>query len=366
MNRETFFLKASPHAHAPGASASIMREVCIALLPATLWGFTWFGWPSVLLWLVTCASALLTEAACLRLRGLPARHLADSSALLTGWLLALTLPPWAPWWIGAGGAVFAIAVGKQVYGGLGQNLFNPALLARTALLLSFPVHMNTWPGVAPLGSPLAPDLLQGMDITFGSGVANLADGVTGASILGQMKAAASAGHPLATWLGAEFDAATHAHGITRGSLGETSEWLVLGGGVWLLVRRVITWPIPFSMLAGTGLTAWLCQTIDPAHHAGPLLHLTTGGLMLGAFFMATDYVTSPVTRSGQLLFGFGCGVMVYVIRSWGAFPEGVAFAILFMNALSPLLDRATRPRIYGRDRKGRPLPAVSTLKVKVK
>jgi len=329
----------------------------LALTPATLFGLFIFGWPALLLFVVTVLSALFFEAGCLILAGRPVRlTLLDGSAALTGWLLAMTLPPWAPWWIGVVGAGLAIVIGKQVFGGLGQNIFNPAMLARVALLVSFPLEMTTWAQPLPPAplSPLAPDVLGGLAITFG-GVAP-ADGLTGATLIGHVKTEFSQGHGLSQSLvSGGYHGFKSFVGWIGGSMGETSSLLLLGGGLWLLKRKVITWHIPVSMLLTVTLLAGLFALIDSERYPGPLFHLTSGALLLAAFFIATDYVTSPSSPVGQLIFGAGCGLIVYVIRTWGAYPEGVAFAVLLMNSLTPVIDHYVRPRIYGRDHKGRPL-----------
>lgn len=342
-----------PFAHDRSSVNRIMLQVCLALLPATLFGLYLFGWPAINLWLLTCASALATEALCLHWLGQPLRRLLDGSALLTGWLLALSLPPWAPWWIGVGGAAFAIGIGKQLYGGIGQNIFNPAMLARVALLIAFPLHMTSWALPAPLGSAAAPGFVEGLAITFGG--APLADGMSGATALGNLKTELTLGRSAEAILAGDFALVPALLGSSAGSLGETSELLLLLGGLWLLFRRVIHWEIPLSMLLGVLVLAAIAHQIDPARYPGGLYHLASGGLLLGALFIATDPVTSPVSRKGRLIFGAGCGVLVYVIRTWGSFPEAVAFAVLFMNALSPLIDRYWRPRAYGRTAGGKPL-----------
>jgi electron transport complex protein RnfD len=342
----------SPHAHDRSSVSRLMLHVGLALVPVTLFGFHLFGWPAFNLFLVTIAAALATEALCLRAGGASWRRLLDGSALLTGWLLALSLPPWAPWWIGAGGAVFALAVGKHLYGGIGQNLFNPAMLARVALLVSFPLQMTTW--VVPQAH--LPDFLQGLAITFGG--ATPADGSTGATALGGLRTAFTLHQDARTVLAAGSGPAAAAVGVTGGSLGETSELLVLLGGAWLLGLRIISWEIPLAMLLAVAVPAAFASLVHPERHPGALFHMTSGGLLLGAFFIATDPVTSPASRLGRLLFGAGCGVLTWVIRSWGSFPEAVAFAVLFMNAVTPLLDRYCRPRAYGRGAGGRPLKAM--------
>ena len=341
-----------PFAHDRSSVNRIMFEVCLALVPATLCGLYLFGWPAINLWLLTCAGALASEALCLRWLGQPLRRLGDGSALLTGWLLALSLPPSAPWWIGVGGAAFAIGIGKQLYGGLGQNLFNPAMLARVALLIAFPLQMTGWALPHPLGSPGAPGFLDGLHITFGGA---LPDGMSGATALGNLRTELTQQRNAEEVLARSFALLPALLGNSGGSLGETSELLILLGGLWLLARRIIHWQIPLAMLLAVALPAALAHQINPARYAGALYHLSSGGLLLGALFIATDPVSSPVSRNGRRVFGAGCGLLVYVIRTWGSFPEAVAFAVLFMNALNPLIDRYWRPRAYGRTAGGQPL-----------
>ncbi len=244
-------------------------------------------------------------------------------------------------------------VGKQVFGGLGQNLFNPAMLARVALLVSFPLEMTTWIQPAPLFSTAAPGLLDSLSITFGGASV---DSVAGATLIGHIKTEFSQGRTLSEALASgHYGFFKSFLGWTNGSLGETSALLLAAGGGWLLMRKVITWHIPLSMLTAVTVLACVFTLADGERYPGPLFHLTSGGLILAAFFIATDYVTSPNSRGGQILFGAGCGVIVFVIRTWGAFPEGVGFAVLLMNSLTPVIDHYVRPRIYGRDKKGRPL-----------
>jgi RnfABCDGE-type electron transport complex D subunit len=327
-----------------------MATVMLALAPATLFGFWLYGWPAIWLWTITIAFAMLGEAFCLRLMDRPAIPvLFDGSAVLTGWLLALSLPPWAPWWIGALGGLFATILSKQVFGGLGQNLFNPAMVARVALLISFPVQMTAWVGPLPITDPAAPGVIAGLLVTL-KGMPQSLDAVSSASLLGFAKTEMSRGidllqslahAPTQTW-----------YGSRPGSLGETAAWLIAAGGVLMIFMRIITWHIPVAMLAGLAIPAAILHAIDPAHYIDAATHILSGGAMLGAFFIATDYVTSPNTARGQLIFGAGCGILTYVIRSWAGYPEGVAFAVLLMNALTPIIDAYVKPRIYGRDRKG--------------
>jgi electron transport complex protein RnfD len=345
---------AGPYAHARSSVSRTMGLVMLALLPATLFGLYQFGWPAIGLFVITLLAAVLAEALALQLGGKPQRpFLLDGSALLSGWLLALTLPPWAPWWIGVVGAVLAIIVGKQVFGGIGQNLFNPAMVARVALLISFPLEMTSFTAPAPLFSATAPDLLQGLAITFGG--AESLDAVSSATVLGHLKTELGRGIDLAQAGQGSESLWQLGWGQAAGSLGETSALLLLLGGLFLLYQRVITWQIPVSMLATLALLASLFHLYDPAAYVGPLTHLLSGAAILGAFFILTDPVTSPVSSRGQLLFGAGCGLLVFAIRTWAGYPEGVAFAVMLMNGCTPLIDHYLKPRIYGRDRKGQPL-----------
>ena len=345
----------SPHAHAPASVGGIMATVMACLVPATLYGFWLYGWPALFLWTVALLAALGAEALALRLRGMPPRPaLMDGSALLTAWLLALSLPPFAPWWIAVLGSVFAVVVVKQVFGGLGQNVFNPAMAARVMLLISFPVEMTLWAAPTPFASAHAPGFAASWAITFGGAQW---DAIASASVLGHVKTELTRGVDLFASLPGHFAAGEASWGRRAGSLGETAALLLAAGGLVLIARRVVTWHAPLAMLAGVALPALIAHAVDPARYLGVTEHLLSGGLMLGAFFIATDPVTSPNTARGQLLFGAGCGLLTWIIRSWGGYPEGVAFAVLLMNAATPVIDRYVKPRIYGRDARGRALPS---------
>ena len=341
---------AAPYAATSNSVRRVMILVMAALTPATVFGFWLYGWPAVYLWIVTVAAATLGEGFCLRLMRRDAGPtLGDGSAVLTGWLLAVSLPPWAPWWIGAFGGLFSVIVGKQVFGGLGQNLFNPAMVGRVALLISFPVQMTAWVAPLPMFSVSAPGPLTGLMITF-HGMQPAFDAVASASLLGFAKTEMARGIDLAQSL-------LHApvpswYGSRPGSLGETASWLIVAGGAAMICLRIISWHIPLAMLLGIAVPAALLHAVDPACYLDAGTHLLSGGAMLGAFFIATDYVTSPNTPRGQLVFGAGCGLLSYVIRTWAGYPEGVAFAVLLMNSLTPVIDSYCRPRIYGRDRRG--------------
>jgi Na+-translocating ferredoxin:NAD+ oxidoreductase subunit D len=346
---------AGPFAHAGRSTPMIMAWVMIALTPATVFGLGLYGWPAIFLFATTLASAVLAEAACLKLAGKSMVTLQDGSAALSGWILALTLPPWAPWWIGAVGAALAIVVGKHVFGGLGQNLFNPAMVARVALLISFPLEMTRYVAPRPLLGGDAAGFKESMAITFGLGGHVDLDAVSSASLLGHAKTELARGVPLHEALSSGFDLSSLFFGTTTGSMGETSALLLIVGGVTLIALRVISWHIPLALILGIVVPGALFHAIDPDRYLSPLVHALAASTLFGAFFIATDLVTSPVTRAGQMIYGAGCGVLIFIIRTWGGYPEGMAFAVLLMNAGTPLIDRWVRPRIYGRDRKGRPL-----------
>jgi len=339
----------SPHAHAANGVSRIMAAVMLALVPATLFVFWLYGWPAMYLWAVSLLAAVAGEAAMLKLQQRAVKPaIMDGSGVLTAWLLALSLPPWAPWWIAVVGSLFAVIVGKQVFGGLGQNVFNPAMAARVMLLISFPLEMTTWiPPMAQL-----PGMFESLGVTFGG---MQLDAVSSASLLGHVKTEFSRGLDLQQALAGDYAPLQALWGQRSGSLGETSALLILAGGMFLIARRIISWHAQVAMLAGVALPALLMNLFAPEHYAGPLVHLLSGGVMLGAFFIATDPVTSPNTAAGQLVFGLGCGLLTYVIRTWGAYPEGVAFAVMLMNAATPIIDRYVKPRIYGRTRKGESL-----------
>jgi len=346
---------ASPHAHGGNSVTRTMFRVQMALVPATLYGFWLFGWPSFFLWLLTILSCLGFEALSLKLMGVTRirRTLFDGSALLTGWLLAMTLPPWAPWWVAVLGGFIAIVIGKQVFGGVGQNVFNPAMVARVALLVSFPLPLTQWVVPLPLSALTAPDFIHGLQIFLGN--QTMPDAMASASLLGHTKTELSRGVDLLHSLGGDHDALFSWAGMRAGSLGESASMLILAGGLYLLVSGIITWHTPLGVLAGLAIPAAIGHAVDPTHYLGVSAHLLSGAAMLGAFFIATDYVTSPNTGRGQIVFGLGIGFMTWLIRTCGGYPEGMAFAVLLMNALTPVIDRFVKPRILGRDRKGKPL-----------
>lgn len=343
-----------PFTHASTSVKKTMFMVLLALLPATAFNMYLFGWPAIFLFAVTIGSCVMIEAACLMLGGRPIKAaLGDNSAVLTGWLLAASLPPWAPWWVGLLGAIFAIALAKHAFGGIGQNLFNPAMVGRTVMLISFPVVMTAWVAPHPLFSIGAPGFADAIAITFGG---NMPDAMSAASALGHVKTELSRGIPVTESMAQVPDLMDMALGYRAGSMGETSILLILAGGLFLMAKRIISWHIPVSMMGSLFLIAALFHAIDPARFTSGTFHLISGATFLGAFFIATDYVTSPVSKSGQLIFGVGVGLLTWCIRNFAGYPEGMAFAVLLMNSLTPIIDQYTRPRVFGRDRKGEPLP----------
>nr|CRH08098.1 Electron transport complex protein rnfD [Candidatus Magnetococcus massalia] len=342
----------SPHVHGGDSVSRVMMTVILALLPATLLSVYLFGWPAVLVILLTAGSCVATERLTNHLRG-RSTTLGDNSALLTGLLLALTLPPHSPWWICVVGGVFAIGVGKSIYGGIGFNMFNPALISRVFLLISFPVELTTWPTITPMFTESAYSLSQAISIIFAGDYGSLSmDAITAATPLGQYRTETGLGQTVSQALGGEYNFSYFGalSGEVGGSVGETSAIMLLLGGIWMVYRKLITWHIPVSMLAGALIPALIFWVIDMEAYPDPLFHFLTGGLILGAFFMATDMVTSPVTIKGQLIFGASCGLLTYIIRTWGGYPEGVSFAIVIMNTAVPLIDQYTKPEVYGKPR----------------
>lgn len=308
----------SPHIHTRDSVSRRMWHVVIALLPALCVGIWVFG-PGALLSLgVSVASCLLCEWAIGTLIMKKPFSLLNGSALITGILLAMNLPSTLPWWMTVLGGIAAIGIGKMSFGGLGTNIWNPALVGRVFLLLSFPAAMTTW------------------STSVGSGVTG-ADATSGATLLSQLKMSGHAAEPAMIDWSAVFT------GQMNGSWGEVSAIAILVGLAYLLITRTITWHIPVSMLGSAALLSW-CVGVNPA------LELLTGGMLLGAVFMATDYVTSPMTHKGQLIYGALIGVITIVIRLWGAYPEGVSFAILLGNSITPLLNKYCRPRRFGATR----------------
>ncbi len=343
----------SPHIHGGDSIRMTMLSVIFALIPAAVVSVYLFGWLAFLLITGCMLSCVVTEFTALRLMGRDATPVGDGSAALTGLLLALTLPAYLPWWMVVLGSVMAIVLGKQLYGGLGYNLFNPALAARIILLVSFPLHLTTWLVPMHIGTPAIDlyDLQSCINLLlFGPESLNLTlDAISMASPLGYVKTEWSQGVAVADALRAyDYSYLDAFLGRETGSIGETSALALLLGGIYLLARHTISWHIPVTYLTTVLVLAAIFNAIDPAHYAPPLFHLLAGGLILCAFFMATDPVSSPVTPTGQIVFGIGCGLLTWVIRTYGGYPEGAMFAVILMNCAVPLIDHYFRPRVYGR------------------
>ncbi|MBQ6915710.1 MAG: RnfABCDGE type electron transport complex subunit D [Kiritimatiellae bacterium] len=322
-----YILSSSPHTHANSSVSRIMLDVIIALLPTTAAGIVFFGMPAVWTIAVCVSTCVLTEALC-RMAMKRESTIGDLSAVVTGLLLALNLPAGIPLWMAVVGSVFAIGIAKQGFGGLGMNPFNPALAARAFMLISFTGPMTTWLKPFWWRTPEA---------------------MTTATPLATMK----------TWFAAEATASASPHGLCSaaaggfpglcnmaignipGCIGEVSAVALALGAAYLLWRKVITWHIPVSFIA----TVFVYSLI--AGGAPAMAQVLTGGVMIGACFMATDYVTSPTTAKGKLIFGFGCGFICMLIRQFGSYPEGCSFAILIMNAVCPLINRWTQPKPFG-------------------
>ncbi|MEF3255440.1 MAG: RnfABCDGE type electron transport complex subunit D [Deferribacterales bacterium] len=323
--KEKLLVTFSPHIRDEITTSKIMLYVVYALLPAVLVSIYFFGFYAIKTYILTIGFTLFFEYLFLKIRGREIT-LYDNSALVTAILLAMNLPANSPWWLIAIGSFIAIVVGKQVYGGLGQNPFNPALVARVFLLISWPAQMTAWIEPHPISKGF------------------FYDAVSTATPLGSAKAEIIANGKI---INEYSDIFQYAIGYMSGSLGEISAIAIVIGGLYLLWKRIITWHIPLSYLIGFFIVLLPYWLIYPEKTLNPLVHLTTGGLMLGIFFMATDMVTSPVNKKGQIIFGIGCGVLTAVIRVWGSYPEGVSFAILIMNAFVPLIDYYMRPKSFG-------------------
>ena len=334
-----FIVSPAPHFHSGDSVRKNMLLVIIALLPAYIVSILAFGWGALITTAISIVACVLFEWLIAKFILKQKSTICDLSAVLTGLLLAFNLPSSLPWWIVVIGALVAIGVAKMSFGGLGQNLFNPALVGRVFLLISFPAQMTTWP------------VPQGFATSY-------VDATTGATPLAAIKTLLDQGaaeNKVSEALQALPKAWDMLIGWMGGSLGEVSALLLLAGGVFLIITRVITWHIPVSILATVALfaavTGWagmLPEGLCTCQYT--MLSLCTGGMMLGAWFMATDYVTSPMSNWGKIIFGIGIGLIVMVIRTWGAYPEGMSFAILIMNACVPLLN-LIRPKRFGEKKK---------------
>ncbi len=326
-------VSSAPHIHGKENTRNLMRDVIIALVPAVLVSIYYFGFSAIKLVLVGVISCMLVEFLIQKFLLKGKCSICDCSAALTGVLLALNLPPNSPWWLITVGAVVAIGVAKMTFGGLGQNLFNPALVGRVFLLISFPVLMTDWTAPASF---------------FGAAI----DATSGATPLALVKEAVAAGTPISEIFANNPSLSYSQLLFARvGSAGEVSAIALLLGFVYLLVRRVIKPHITLSIWATVFVFSgilWLC---NPEHFTDPVFNLLTGGMMLGSIFMATDYVTSPMSDKGMVIFGVGIGILTILIREFGAYPEGISFAILIMNATVPLINMYVKPKRFAKEAK---------------
>ncbi|MFP4459279.1 MAG: RnfABCDGE type electron transport complex subunit D [Candidatus Zixiibacteriota bacterium] len=338
------YVSLSPHIKNKTDVKRIMYAVVIALLPAWIMSIYLYGARPLWLTLVAIATAVITEAVIQKLRKVKLEAF-DGSAVLTGMLLAFNIPPDVPWWIPVIGSIFAIAIAKQAFGGLGYNIFNPALAGRIFLMISFPVRMTTkW--LVPKDGTLA-----------GFSASGNLDAVTGSTPLTALKLARNDILANAAPEKIELAKRTVEHlyeawpamffGKIGGCIGETSAIALLLGGIFLIALRIVDYRIPLSYIASVAVFGWMFGGVEGFGSGNIPFQLFSGGLMLGALFMATDMVTSPVTRKGRWIFGIGCGLLTVIIRRWGAYPEGVSFAIFLMNMVVPIIDRHTVPKKYG-------------------
>ncbi len=328
MSDQPIIVSASPHVHSERTAANLMYDVVIALVPAFLVSLYVFGINAVIITGAAVVSCLLFEYLIQKYLLKTAITIGDGSALITGVLLAFNLPAGLPVWMVVVGSFMAIGVAKLSFGGLGFNIFNPALVGRVFLLVSFPVQMTLWPTAVENNT-------------------SVVDAQTGATTLGMIKDGIQLGETMtdiSTRIPSGMDMFL---GITGGSLGEMSALALLLGGIYLIVRKVISWHIPVTVLATIAVMTGIFWWIDPEQYADPLIHVLSGGAILGAFYMATDLVTSPVTKKGMVVFALGIGVITVVIRLFGSYPEGISFAILIMNAFVPLINSYFKPRRFG-------------------
>ncbi|MBE6225835.1 MAG: RnfABCDGE type electron transport complex subunit D [Bacteroidales bacterium] len=326
-------VSSAPHIHGKENTRNLMRDVIIALIPAVLVSIYYFGFAAIKLVLVGVISCMLVEFLIQKFLLKGKCTICDCSAALTGVLLALNLPPNSPWWLMVIGAIVAIGVAKMTFGGLGQNLFNPALVGRVFLLVSFPVLMTDWTAPASF---------------FGATI----DAASGATPLALVKEAVAAGTPISEIFANNPSLSYSQLLFARvGSAGEVSAIALLLGFVYLLVRRVIKPHITLSIWATVFVFSgilWLC---NPDQFTDPIFNLLTGGMLLGSIFMATDYVTSPMSNKGMVIFGVGIGIITILIREFGAYPEGISFAILIMNATVPLINMYVKPKRFAKEAK---------------
>ncbi|MBN1378258.1 MAG: electron transport complex subunit RsxD [Gammaproteobacteria bacterium] len=332
----------SPHDHSQNKLDRLMLHVVLALLPGTAALYWYFGWGVLINIVIAVAVAWISEAFILLIRQRPVfTTLKDNSALVTAWLLAIALPPLAPWWLTALGVSFAIVFAKQLYGGLGYNPFNPAMIGYVVLLISFPLEMTQW--LAPVSvSGESLSLQQTMQIIFFHQLpVDGWDALSGATPLDKIKTELAL---LKTIPEIKTDPL---FGYLGGRGWEWAGFCYLLGGLYLIYKKIISWHTPVAVLSSMLFIAFVFYLFDSEHYASPLFHIFAGGALLGAFFIATDPVSSCTSSRGKLFYGAGIGVLTYVIRTWGGYPDGIAFAVLLMNMSAPFIDYYTKPRVYG-------------------
>lgn len=321
---------------------SLMREVLYALVPGTLIMIWFFGWGMLSNLVLSIGFAILFEAIMLKMRQRPIKpFISDYSAVVTAWLLALTMPPFAPWWLLAVAIFFAIVIAKHLYGGLGYNPFNPAMIGYAVALISFPVEMVQWPTPTAMSFE-AITLSQTFQYVFSGMAAEQWDAITSATVLDVMKTELRMGQDISSIEQSSIFGQFAASGW---------EWVsiaYLAGGLWLVYRNIITWHIPVSLLGTLGVISAILWLWNPESYASPVFHLLAGGAMLGAFFIATDPVSASTTPLGKIIYAAGIAFIIYVIRVFGSgYPDGVAFGVIIMNMAVPLIDYYTKPRVFG-------------------
>lgn len=326
---DKLLISPSPHIHSGDSIERNMYGVLIALIPAFICSVLFFGIGAIIVTLTSVVACLFFEFVIQKFILKRQPTIWDGSALITGVLLAFNVPSNLPVWIIIIGALVAIGIGKMSFGGLGCNIFNPALVGRVFLLISFPVQMTTWP------------LAEGFHGSY-------VDAATGATPLSLLKAAVKSGESVNTYLMDEgfVGYGNMLLGNMGGSLGEVAAFALLIGFAYMLIRKIITWHIPVTIFLTVFIFGGILNVCDPEQFVNPLFHLLSGGLMLGAIFMATDYVTSPMSHKGMIIYGVGIGILTVLIRQFGAYPEGMSFAILIMNAFTPLINRYCKPKRF--------------------
>ncbi|MGO1297730.1 MAG: electron transport complex subunit RsxD [Vibrio sp.] len=345
-----FFIASSPHTHVKRSTADIMKWVAVCAIPGLLAQLYFFGWGTLVQLIFAIVVALSFEAIVMKCRKRPVKlALRDNSALVTAWLLAISIPPLSPWWLMVIGLIFAIVIGKQLYGGLGQNPFNPAMVGYVVLLISFPVQMTSW--MPPLQfAPQSVSFADAISTIFtgfsidGYSLQQIRaglDGITMATPLDTIKTSARTGQALSEIM------QKPQFGFIAGIGWQWVNLAYLAGGLVLMRMRIINWHIPLAFLAGLLITSSIVTLLVPGTTAGPLIHALSGATMLGAFFIATDPVSASTTDKGRLIYGTFIGSLVVIIRNWGGYPDGVAFAVLLANMCVPMIDYYTKPRTYG-------------------